>query len=92
MIRSSFVAPRPPGRDDPARFAFDRTGDRDLAPFDDPEDLIPDLAITIRSTDDSRPVEYAFHICKVDAVDAEIARPFSSEPTERPDIREQLSN
>jgi hypothetical protein len=44
---SSFVFPRPTRRDDPADVVAERADDRDFAPFDDPEYLVPDFAMAI---------------------------------------------
>jgi hypothetical protein len=72
VIFFSLVASRAPCRDDPAERATDRTGDRDFPPFDEPKDLIPDFAMTIRSADESVAVENSAHVLEVDLVIAQI--------------------
>jgi hypothetical protein len=83
------VFPRPARGDDPADFAAERTGDRDFAPLDEPEDLIPDFVMAIRSTDEERSVENSFHICEVDSVNAQIAGALLVMPSERANPRDQ---
>src|ERR1700682_514235 len=73
VVLFSFVAPRPPRRDEPADCAADRAGGRDFPPFDIPKDLIPDFVMTIRSADECVVVENSSDVLEVDPVVAQIA-------------------
>jgi hypothetical protein len=53
------------------------------------EDLIPDFAMAIRSTDERVAVENSFHIQEVDLVNAQIAFAFPRVPPELANVREQ---
>jgi hypothetical protein len=86
----SFIPSRAACRDDPADFTAERAGDRDFPTIDVPEDLIPDFAMTIGSTDEGVAVENAFHVLKVDLVNAQISRALILVPSERANTREQF--
>ena len=77
------------GRDEPADFAADRAGNRNFPLIDIPKDLIPDFAMSIRSTDECWAVEYSFHVLEVDLVIAQIALALLRVPVESANAREQ---
>src|SRR5450432_1040911 len=68
IIFSSFVPACSPCRDEPAERAAERARDRDFAAFEISEDLVPDFAMSIRSTDVGIAVEHSFRVIKVDLV------------------------
>jgi hypothetical protein len=79
------IAPRPPRRDDPALFRAERAGDCDFPAIDIPEDLIPDLAMTVWST-----VENALSRRRRRSHERASRARASDIPTERADAREPL--
>src|SRR5665213_3261512 len=84
VIFFSFVSSRAPGRDDPAERAAECASDRDFPPFDEPKDLIPDFAMTIRSADEGVAVENSSDVFEVDLVVAQVAFAlFGSHPKSR---------
>ena len=89
VIFFSLVAPRPPGRDDPAERAPDRTGDRDFPPFNVPKDLIPDFAMTIRSADECVAVENSAYVLEVDPMISQVTFALFRIPSEVTNACEQ---
>ncbi|HUK57862.1 MAG TPA: hypothetical protein VLV50_01430 [Stellaceae bacterium] len=85
----SFVSACSPRRDEPADFAADRECDRDFATVEVTEDLIPDLAMAIRPTDESVAVENPFHISEIDLVVMQIGLALSRVPIKATNSREQ---
>jgi hypothetical protein len=68
VIFSSFAPAGASRRDEPANLAANRAGKRDFPSVDMSEDLVPDFAMTIRTTDEDGAVENSFHILEVDLV------------------------
>src|SRR5665213_1526338 len=77
VIFSSLVSVRAPCRD------------RNFPPFDVPEDLIPDFAITIRSADEGVAVENAAHVLEVDSMISQVGFTFLRIPSEVANTCEQ---
>jgi hypothetical protein len=77
------------GGDEPADFAEERAGDRNLALLDGAEDLIPDFATAIPPADECWSAEYASHVLEVDLVRVDVGGTPVAVPAEGANLRDQ---